>query len=177
MKKCPQCNVDFEQALVTNVQVDYCPRCYGLWFEESELDLAKDEKDRSLRWLDIDLWKHEEKFQVSRGRELCPQDRMPLYEVRYGDSNVRVDVCNICNGIWLDRGEFIEIIEYLREKGTREIMHSYAKNLAEEFWEVFAGPEMLRDEVLDFLTILKVLRYKFVAQHPAVARLMLALPR
>ena len=177
MKKCPQCNLKLDQTLLAGVEVDYCPSCYGLWFEKEELQQAKDEKDRNLRWLDIDLWKDPARFQVSRGRKFCPLDRMPLYEVRYGSSNVKVDVCSLCNGVWLDRGEFIEIVEYLKEKGYREIMHRYARNLVQELWEVFSGPEMLHDEILDFLTILKLLRYKFAVQHPIISRLMLSLPR
>jgi len=177
MKKCPQCNLEFEKALMAGVEIDYCPRCYGLWFEENELEWAKDAKDRNLRWLDIDLWKDPVRFQVNKGEKVCPTDRMPLYEVRYGDSNIKVDVCSICQGIWLDRGEFIEIIEYLKDKGEYEVMHHYIKNLFGELWEVFSGPEMLRDEVLDFLTILKILRYKFVVQHPVISQLLLSLPR
>jgi len=177
MKRCPYCNLKLEQSLLAGVEVDYCPSCYGLWFEENELQQAKDEKDRSLRWLDIDLWKDPKKLQVSRGKKLCPVDGMPLYEVGYGDSNVKVDVCSVCLGAWLDRGEFVKIIQYLREKGDHEVLHQYAKNLVEEAWEVFAGPEMLRDEVLDFLTILKLLRYKFAVQHPVLTQLILSLPR
>jgi Zn-finger nucleic acid-binding protein len=175
--QCPNCSISVEQALVAGVEVDYCPRCYGLWFQEHELELAKDAKDRHLRWLDIDLWKHEEKFQVTRGNRACPADRMPLYEVRYGDSNIKVDVCNICKGIWLDRGEFIEIITYLQEKGEYEVMHHYIKNVFEELWEVFSGPEMLRDEILDFLALVKLLQYKFLVQHPVISQLLLSLPR
>jgi len=177
MKQCPQCNVEFQQALLAGVEIDYCPRCYGLWFEEKELEWAKDAKDRNLQWLDIDLWKDTGSFQIQKGAKLCPTDRMPLYEVRYGDSNIKVDVCSICSGIWLDRGEFIEIIEYLKEKGEYEVMHNYVKNLFGEAWEVFSGPEILREEVLDFLAILKLLRYKFAAQHPFLSSLMLSLPR
>ena len=175
--RCPHCKLNLEQSLLAGVEVDYCPSCYGLWFEEDELQQAKDEKDRDLRWLDIDLWKHAEKFQVSRGRKLCPADGMPLYEVGYGNSRVNVDACNVCKGIWLDRGEFIRIIDYLKENGQEEVLHRYAKNLAAELWEVFSGPEHLRDEILDFLTILKLLRYKFAAQHPALSQFMLSLPR
>ncbi len=177
MRKCPYCKLQLEQSLLAGVEVDYCPLCYGLWFEEGELQWAKDEKDRNLRWLDIDLWKDAEKFRVSRGTKLCPADLMPLYEVRYDDSKVKVDACNVCKGVWLDRGEFVQIIEYLHEKGDHEVLNSYAKNLIEELWEVFVGPEMLRDEILDFLTILKLLRYKFAAQHSVITKLMLSLPR
>ena len=173
---CPQCNSQLEQSLLAGVQVDYCPRCYGLWFNENELEWARDAKDRDLRWLDIDLWKNPEEFHVDLGGKNCPEDRMPLYEVRYGDSGVRVDICSLCNGIWLDRGEFKEIIEYLKEKGEYEILQHYAKNLFEELWEVFSGPEILREEVLDFLTVLKLLRYKLAVQHPTISKLMLSIP-
>jgi len=176
--KCPLCTIPLEQAILSNVGVDYCPRCYGLWFEEDELQWAKDEHDADLRWLDIDLWKHPDQFRVEAGKQrLCPVDRLPLYEVRYGDSNVRIDVCNICHGIWLDRGEFKDIIVYLHDRGEYEVLHNYAGNLFEELWEVFSGPEVLREEVLDFLAILKLLKYKFATQHPAFSRFMLSLPR
>lgn len=175
--KCPLCNIPFEQAIIANVEVDYCPRCYGLWFEENELQWAKDEKDRDLRWLDIDLWRDPAKFRVDWDGKSCPVDHLPLYEVRYGDSAVRLDVCSICHGIWLDRGEFKEIIMYLKEKGAHELLHRYAADLAEELWEVFSGPEILREELLDFLTIVKLLKYKLSAQHPAISAFMLSLPK
>lgn len=175
--KCPLCKIPFEQTIIAHVEVDYCPRCYGLWFEEDELQWAKDEKDRDLRWLDIDLWKDSSQFKIDLGGKLCPADRLPLYEVRYGDSIVKVDVCNLCHGIWLDRGEFKEIIVYLREKGEHEVLHHYARTLSEELWEVFSGPEILREELLDFLVILKLLKYKFAAQYPTLSQLMLSLPR
>src|SRR3989344_2264128 len=103
---CPICKVHLDQAVLSGVEVDYCPKCLGLWFEEEEVRWAKDLKDRDLNWLDIDLWKDEDKFLISPGQKLCPQDRLPLYETGYGDSGIKVDLCNICHGIWLDRGEF-----------------------------------------------------------------------
>ena len=177
MKKCPLCDVNFDQAIFANVEVDYCPRCYGLWFGEGELAEAKDAKDRSLRWFDIDLWKDLEKMHISSGKKQCPVDRMPLYEVRYGDSETKVDVCNLCHGIWLDRGEFRAIISYIREKGEYEVLYHYTKDLFEEIWEVFSGPELLREEVYDVLAIVKLLQYKFAAQHPAISRFILSLPK
>jgi len=158
-------------------EINYCPICLGMWFEENELRWAKDEKDRDLRWLDIDLWKEREKFKILPGQNLCPSCRLPLYEVNYGDSNIKVDVCNICHGIWLDRGEFKKIIQYLKEKGEFEILHHFMKNLAQEFWEIFAGPESLKDEILDFLAVLKLFSYKFLAQHKIVREIISTLPK
>jgi Zn-finger nucleic acid-binding protein len=175
--KCPRCKENLESAIFYNVKVDYCPRCLGLWFEEEELRWAKDAKDENLKWLDIDLWKQKKNFKISRGIRICPSCRVPLYEVYYGDSGIIVDVCNICRGIWLDRGEFKKIINYLREKADYETLHNLAKNLIEEFWEIFTGPETFREEVGDFLTILKVLNYKFLAKHPTIAKIILSLPK
>ena len=174
---CPVCKKPLDKAILYGVEVNYCPICLGLWFEKDELRWAKDTKDRNLRWLDIDLWKEEDKFKISRGSKLCPACRLPLYEVNYGDSDVKIDVCNVCHGIWLDRGEFRKIINYLEEKAYLEVLNNYARNLAEEFWEIFTGPETFREEVLDFVTILKLLNYKFVTQHPLISKIIANLPK
>ena len=174
---CPRCKKPFSSAIFYNVEVNYCPICLGLWFEEEELRWAKDKKDKNLRWLDIDLWRDKEKFKISYGIRLCPSCRMPLYEVYYGDSGIIVDICNICHGIWLDRTEFRKIMNYLKEKADSEILNKYAKNLFLETVEIFAGPETLREEILDFLTILKLLNYKFAVQHPVLFKIILQMPK
>ncbi|RLC40112.1 MAG: hypothetical protein DRH33_00990 [Candidatus Nealsonbacteria bacterium] len=174
---CPLCKVNLKKTVFNGVEVDYCPRCLGLWFEKDELRQAKDEKDKNLNWLDIDLWKEKGKFKISPGKKLCPSCQAPLYEVCYGDSNVKVDLCNLCEGIWLDRGEFKKIIGYLREKEKEEILKNYFKNLIEEGMEIFTGPETFREEIGDFLTVLKLLNYKFATQHQLLSKIISALPK
>lgn len=174
---CPSCKENLEKAIFYGVEIDYCPKCLGLWFEEEELRLAKDKKDESLNWLDIDLWKERKKFKISKGQKLCLSCRSPLYEVNYGDSEIIVDFCNICLGIWLDRGEFRKIIEYLRTTKSHEVFNNFIEKVAEELLEVFTGPEAFKEEVLDFLTVLKLLNYKFIVQHPAIFHIIAKLPR
>lgn len=173
---CPYCHTTLEQAIIATVEVDYCPRCYGLWFERDELQWAKDAKDEDLKWLDIDLWKDTSRFRISQGKKLCPQDRVPLYETRYGDSDIHVDVCNLCYGVWLDRGEFKGIMAYVADKGQKEVLFHFAKNLRNETWEVVSGPQLLTEEVEDVLILMKLLRYKFLTQHPTMARFVASLP-
>jgi len=178
-KPCPVCKTPLSDTILCNTEVDFCPHCFGLWFEEEELRWAKDEKDKNLNWLDFDIWKDEKKFKIAYGIRLCPTCRVPLYEVYYGDpkdpfskERIVVDVCNLCHGIWLDRGEFKKIIEYLKKKGDYEILHNYTKNLLKELGEVFWGPETLREEISDVLTVLKLFRYKFASQHPFLAKMI-----
>jgi Zn-finger nucleic acid-binding protein len=179
MKKlCPHHQeIPLEQANILGAEIDYCPQDYGLWFDEHELREAKDTKDRDLRWLDVDLWKDPGKFVLSLNQKMCPRDRLPMYEVSYGDSDIKVDVCSLCHGVWLDRGEFKNIIVYLREDSSHRILYHYARNLIEEGWEVFSGPEILREEILDFLTILKLLMYKFAAQYSKLSQIIVTLPK
>lgn len=206
---CPFCKKLLEKTIFHNTEIDYCPACLGLWFEQDELRQAKDEKDKDLNWLDIDLWKNKKDFKISFGQKLCPSCRLPLYEVSYGNldiysvkspsfregdaaksqfnrenpvkitkggaeqfNRVKVDVCNICQGIWLDRGEFSKIIKYLKNRADFEILNNYAKNLFQEFKEIFIGPETLREEILDFVTILKLLKYKFTIQQPLISKII-----
>lgn len=170
---CPICKkIELLNSILHNVEIDYCPKCLGTWFDEDELRLAKDQKDKDLKWLDIDLWKNDNDFKISRGIRLCPKCRVPLYEVYYGDSGVIVDVCNLCHGIWLDRAEFKKIINWLKEKADYEVLNNYSKNLFGEFGEIFAGPETLREEIIDFLAILKLLNHKFVVRYPTISRLI-----
>lgn len=174
---CPRCKISLDKALFYNTEVDYCPSCLGMFFEEEELRWAKDEKDQNLVWLDIDLWKDEKKFRLNYGIRLCPYCRLSLYEVYYGTSQVIIDVCNICKGIWLDRGEFKKIINFLKEEADQKVLNEYGKSLLEEFREIFAGHETIREEIQDFLILLKLLNYKFLAQHPKISKAILQLPK
>jgi len=170
--ECPNDGENLEKVLFHLVEVDYCPKCLGMWFDKDELRRAKDARDRQLNWLDVDLWRDKAKFHVSRGDKHCPVCRAGLMEVKYDESKTKVDFCKMCNGIWLDRGEFKQIINYLKNKSDYEILHSYTKNLVVQLWEVFNGPETFRSELEDFLTLTKLFKYKFETQHPHLTELI-----
>lgn len=164
--KCPNDNEELQKILFHDVEVDACPRCMGIWFDKDELRMAKDEKDKQLNWVDVDLWRDKGKFHLSRSDKHCPVCRAGLQEVKYDGTKTKIDFCKYDEGVWLDRGEFKQIINYLRSKSDYEILNHYTKNLITELWEVFSGPESLRSELGDFLMLLKLLNYKFVVQHP-----------
>lgn len=164
-----------EKASFHQVEVDFCPVCLGLFFNKEELRLAKDDKDENLVWLDVNLWKDKAKFKIAKGEFLCPACQLPMYTIEYADSGIKVEICVSCKGIWLDRGEFKKVIDYLQNKAQKEIWENYWGNLAKEIGEVFTGPETLKSEILDVLTIIKVLNYKFLAQFPVLTKIALAL--
>lgn len=174
---CPIDREKLQKSIFYRVEVDYCPRCLGIFLEQEELRLAKDEKDKDLNWLDTDLWEDKKKFNVSLNEKLCPKCMIPLYGANYDGSKIRVDICRKCKGVWLDRLEFSKIIDYLKEKADYEVLHNYMKNLLKEAGEVFIGPESFKEELEDFLTVLKLFNYKFAVQHPLLTKLIAALPK
>lgn len=175
--QCPVDKENLEKVLFHNVEADFCPKCLGMWFDKDELRQAKDDKDKNLNWMDVDLWRDKSKFEISPALKHCPVCRVTLVEVRYDDSKTKVDFCKMCQGIWLERGEFKQIINYLKNKADYEILHNYAKNLASELWEVFSGPEKFRSELEDFLTLVKLFNYKFLVQHPHINKIIEGLPK
>lgn len=174
---CPYHESELEKAIFNNTEIDFCPVCLGMFFEQDELDLAKDEKDKSLQWLDFDLWKDKSKLEISKAQLLCPVCQVPFYTVNYGNSDIKIEVCTVCHGIWLDKGEFNKIIDYLKEKAQYEILENYFKNLIEEISEIFTGPETIKSEISDVLAILKLLNYKFAAQFPNIVEIIANLPK
>lgn len=175
---CPNCkNENLKEAVFYNTGVDYCPRCLGVWFEGDELRQAKDEREKDLRWLDIDLWRDETKFHLSHSQKSCPRDSVPLYEVRYGDSGIYVDICNMCQGVWLERGEFKKIIDHLKAQGQDEMFNHYFANLVREGIEVLVGPEGLKEEAKDFVVVAGLFKAHFAAKTPFLTRLIASLPK
>jgi Zn-finger nucleic acid-binding protein len=178
--QCPNKNCNHEELkemMIVGIKADYCPKCFGMWFEKGEFDSAKNAKDMSLRWMDIDLWKDKKLFDAKYSHRTCPKDRSLLYEVSYADSDVKVDVCNLCQGIWLDRGEFDKLLSYLQTKNKKELINNYGKILAQEVWEVFSGPKETREELIDLISVLKVLQYKFASQNDWIAKFIMSLPK
>ena len=175
--QCPNKHSELEKVLFHDVEVDFCPECLGIFFNADELRHAKDKRDEELQWLDFDIWRDKKKFVMSPTDRRCPVCRIAFVEVAYDNSNVKIDFCKMCRGIWLDRGEFKQIMVYLRKKSDYEILNRYTKNLAVQLWEVFTGPETLREELGDFLMLLKLLNYKFVTQHPHLEAMIEELPK
>lgn len=175
--KCPINHGQLQQALFHNVEVDYCPHCLGIWFDADELEWAKDDADKQINWLDVDMWRDGVRFGIVALDKQCPRCRISMVEVNYDKSSVKIELCKHCKGIWLDRAEFKQIMEYLKKKADYEVLHHYAKNLVLKLWEVFSGPKQLREDLAEFLMLTKLFVYKFQAQHPVIEKLIEQLPK
>jgi Zn-finger nucleic acid-binding protein len=176
---CPNCRHNLETIDVGGIRIDRCPNCKGTWFDKNELRVLKDRQaNGGYQWLHIDLWRDIDKFRARRQqRYACPKDGNQMTTVHYGESNVAVDICSTCQGIWLDHDEYREIIRYLEETVDSSSSADYLKDVRNELAEVFEGRESPLGALQDIGKILYLLEVRFTVEHPALASLMVSFPR
>ena len=163
---CPRCQAPMTVKEIGEVRIDECPQCQGMWFDQGEFQAAKDQVDPDLNWLDFDIWKHQDQFQVSTHPLKCPQDGVPMVALAYHDVGVEIDVCPTCRGVWLDKGEFAKIIEALEQELQTKDISDYVKASLTEAKEIVTGPENFASEWKDFTTVLRLLQYRLFAEKP-----------
>ena len=94
---CPKCQgrLHEETLKVSGVRVDSCPSCRGLWFERDELAAhSVAVEGRLVPGADAGV-----------SRRSCPACKVPMTKFKYSGTDVEVDLCEQCRGVWLDLGE------------------------------------------------------------------------
>ena len=177
MKTCPDCKHALHPRQLGEIEIDECRSCGGTWFDSDELRLAKDASDEDLRWLDFDLWGNEALVVAEASRRGCPACNKAMAAVRYGETDVTVDVCPACRGVWLDVGEFPRIVASLQEEVSSRHLSDYLRASLEEGLEILAGPESLASEWRDFSTVLRLTQYRLLVEKPGVRDALLSVQR
>lgn len=156
---------------VKSITVQRCSSCHGAWYPKDQLRLLKDkENHQDYRWIDFDLWRDRDKFLAGEQRNRsCPEDGETLQTVRYGDSDLLVDICTKCAGIFLEQGEYRAILDYLEHKVDSETVGDYLHDVREEFVDLFTGHEGFFSELADLGKVLSLLQMRFAIQHQRIA--------
>ena len=166
MKNCPKCDIALENKEIEPISVDLCPTCEGVWFEKDELRQAKDITDSDLNWLDFEIWKNKDKFKASESSIKCPDCGLQTVLLNYGETDVEIDYCLECQGVWLDKGEFIKIIEALTKELLTKPFSDYIQSSLKEAKEIITGPESIISEWKDFSTVLRFMQYRLLVENP-----------
>jgi Zn-finger nucleic acid-binding protein len=170
---CPRCKSELSGAEIEGVAVSRCGACHGVWFDEEGFRLAKDHAEPNAMWMDVELWKDPERFAIeSRGFE-CPSCVKPLATLRYGETQVVIDTCPRCRGIWLDDHEFEHIITALEDELARMPASELLGNALREAAEIVKGPEPVLSEWRDVGRVLNLLKLRVMVEHPALSQLFL----
>ncbi len=135
---CPVCNVEMKKVKVGDVILDECPKCHGIFFDAFELkkmdEIDEYADDPELqRLLSYERVNDERDFQL-----ICPNCGSKMVRRKYNlKSDVYIDECYNCGGIWLDAGELKAIREsYMTPEEAREAINKF----------IYSTPE-LRDQL------------------------------
>ena len=178
---CPKCEKELRQCTIGTVELDECIACEGTWFNNDELRKCKDQTDSDLNWMDFEIWKHKDRFLVSAKPIHCPHCNTEMVAINYDTTDIEIDYCVNCQGVWLDGGEFQKIIEALTDELLTKTVSEYARASLTEAKEIISGPESRISEWKDFLNILRMLQYRALVENPklndAIIELQKNLPK
>jgi Zn-finger nucleic acid-binding protein len=138
-----------------------------MWCDADELRVLKDREDGGdYRWIDVDLWKDADRLRAAEQSDFrCPKDGAAMTSVRYADSDVTVDICGRCKGVWLNKDAYDRILSYLEHRVDSQTAGDYVADLKDEFVEVFGGGEGPVSELRDMGKVLHLLELRFRVEH------------
>jgi Zn-finger nucleic acid-binding protein len=112
MLTCPNDGNELTTVQIERVPVDQCPVCGGYWLDRGELETLAEKHGAHLNPIqigDISL--------VSSTRR-CPQDKTPLHKHKFTEhSDVQLEQCPQCQGIWLEMTDLTSVLDYLDAGG------------------------------------------------------------
>ena len=121
-----------------DVQVDLCDKCGGMWLQKGELERIQATIENDYR-AELGGMPHSTRaaYEMARGRMehddlTCPECEGQLIQKEHGMcSQVWVDVCIQCGGVWLDEGELKELEVFFEQAKieTRDIRKGFWASL------------------------------------------------
>lgn len=177
MNKCPGCDVELVKRVHGNVDLDECPQCGGIWFEREDLEQAKNASDEDLNWLDFEVWRRGDSIASSDRDTACPSCGAPTVALVCGDTGVAVDYCEACEGAWLEKGDFAQIVDALENEVNSRSFPAFVRATLREAKEVLSGDESLASEWKDFATVVRLMQYRLFVEHPELVKALMSIHR
>ena len=140
---CPNDNTEMHQVQITAnygqpLFLDQCDCCGGIWFDESELYRARQGEAEKVDLLDTYILTAS--TPMVNPVHCCPKDGAKLS--RFSDQNfpqsIIVERCPVCNGFWLNRGEFTKFQHVRQELLRAKEPSSEDKKLQEQVQLILA---------------------------------------
>lgn len=129
---CPKDSVGCITKQLDDVTVDVCPKCDGVWLEQSEVgNLVRHFMVPQYSSADelLAAWEHEEDRGTTSPKDFwveakltCPHDRAQMQKHYFAGSSVGVDHCLVCKGFWLDGGELQAIASLTKSDPSKEAL-------------------------------------------------------
>jgi len=105
----------------SNIELDYCPNCHGVWFDSGELELLMESMEvESPNQLFSDILNSPEAASPEKKRK-CPICGHKMKKTIVGEQpEILIDVCQQGDGLWFDGGEVGQLIKQLVRKSPKK---------------------------------------------------------
>lgn len=121
--KCPNCTTEMNSTEVKtkvglSIVIDQCPKCGGIWLDRNKLYQIPISEAEKIENIDKNLLHKSVKINEF---PCCPRDSAPLQQ--FTDHNIPSDIhiqrCDLCGGVWLNKGELLSYKEEIKNKATK----------------------------------------------------------
>jgi Zn-finger nucleic acid-binding protein len=103
------------------IELDYCPKCYGVWFDSGELELFLDSLNLEKREQFVSKLLSAPETKTAEKRRRCPICARRMKKVVIDKkSGILIDVCPRSDGLWFDGGEVGELLKQLPGKPSEK---------------------------------------------------------
>jgi len=105
---CPVCNNAMVTFELSDVEVDHCTDCGGIWLDAGELELLIGDRQKA----QLLLKSFQEKVKTPEKPRKCPICLKKMKKVLAGhcEKPLLIDKCRNGHGLWLDKGELRGIL-------------------------------------------------------------------
>jgi Zn-finger nucleic acid-binding protein len=166
------------QLKLGNVVLDECLKCGGIWFDKDELEKARDEVDPDLRWMDFEIWGGQAVFEINEKPHECPRCRKAsMKSINYRKPDIDVTFCPLCEGMWLNAGDFKDIIGALSGEAGNKSVSDYVKASLKEASDIFKNPKGIISEWKDLKAVVRLLRYRIFVENPKMRSILVGIQK
>jgi Zn-finger nucleic acid-binding protein len=132
---CPVCRIDMIDVEYHKIELDYCVKCHGVWFDTEELGLLFDKAGINHDLPLDDLLDLPEVETSEKGRK-CPICSLRMRKTTIDEKKeIIIDVCPQEEGLWFDGGEVNHLVKKITEK--QPISEGSSQKVLDFIGEVF----------------------------------------
>lgn len=116
--RCPVCKVPMIIVEHERIELDYCTRCMGVWFDTGELELLVESTGMDSTEFNMQKILSLPEKKIKESARKCSLCRKKMKKVAIGSSpEVIIDACVLGEGLWFDGGEVIQVLDQIKSKG------------------------------------------------------------
>ncbi len=119
--KCPACNSLMIVVEHEKIELDYCLKCSGVWFDAEEIELLLEAMHLEETSLSLDNILTSPEAKSAEKKRSCPNCGRKMKKVTIGhEPEVIIDACSWGDGLWFDSGEVGQLITQLPGRTPEE---------------------------------------------------------